>query len=229
MKRIGIVGGMGPLSTIEYYNRIINDYRRITKDENYPQLFINSINMTEMLSYVSNNEYEKLIELLVNEIEKLRMIGADYVAIASNTPHCVIDEIIGKTVIPIISIVEETCKYVKNKGIKRILLTGTYFTMERNFYGKTFEKYNIECIVPNDNEKHIIHNIIFPNLENGIIIEEEKQLFKDICNKIIKDKKIEGVILGCTELPLMIKENDFDISVLDTMEIHIKSILEKIV
>ena len=229
MKKIGIIGGLGPLSTIEYYNRIINDYRKITNDENYPQLFINSINMTEMLGYVSKNEYEKLIELLVNEIEKLKMIGADYVAIASNTPHCVINEVIDKVTVPIISIVEETCKYVKNRGLKKVLLTGTYFTMEKNFYGKAFEKCNIECIVPNESEKNIIHNIIFPNLENGIILEKEKNLFKDICNKIIDNEKIDGIILGCTELPLMIKENDFNISVLDTMEIHIKSILEKIV
>jgi aspartate racemase len=229
MKKIGIIGGIGPASTVEYYNQLINGYRKLTSEDIYPQLYISSINMTEMLTYVSNNDYEKLAELFINEINKLKSIGADYIAIASNTPHCIIDELNSKTPVPIISIVDETCKYVKSKNLKRVLLTGTLFTMERDFYKKAFEKLDIECVVPNDDEKKMIHKIIFPNLENGIIIEKDKLLFKDICGRIIKDKKIEGIILGCTELPLMIHENDFEISVLDTMEIHIKSILEKMV
>jgi len=229
MNNIGIIGGIGPTSTVVYYNRLIDGYREIKKDENYPQLFINSINMTEMLNYVSKNDYEKLINLLANEIQKLKIVGVDYVAIASNTPHCVINELIGKTSVPIINIVEETCQYVKNKNLKKVLLTGTMFTMQRDFYRKSFEKYDIECIVPNDDEKKIIHNIIFPNLENGIVIEKDKILFKDLCKKIILKNGIDGIILGCTELPLLVNEKDFDICVLDTMEIHIKSILKKMI
>jgi len=228
MKKIGIIGGIGPASTVEYYNRIISEYRKISNDENYPQLFINSVNMTEMLGYLSANDNDNLVNMLVKEIEKLIVIGADYIAIASNTPHCVINEVIEKANIPIISIVDETCKYVKSKKIKKVLLTGTRFTMDRDFYSKALKKYDIECIVPNDNEKDIIHEIIFPDLENGIIVEKSKVIFKEICNKIIKSENADGILLACTELPLMIKENDFEITVVDTMEIHIKSILEKI-
>jgi len=228
MKKIGIIGGIGPESTVEYYKRIVYGYYKLKNNADYPQIFINSINMSEMLGFIVKNEYEKLIDFLVNEIKKLETIGVDYVAIASNTPHCVINELIEKTTVPIISIVEETGKYIKKINLKKTLLTGTIFTMERDFYKNYFEKLNIECIVPNDNEKKIIHNIIFPNLENGIIIEKDRQLFKDICNEIIANKNIDGIILGCTELPLMIKENDFNIPVIDTMEIHIKSILEKL-
>jgi len=229
MKKIGIVGGIGPASTVEYYNKLINGYRKMANDENYPQIFINSINMTEMLGFFSNNDYNGLINLLIKEIEKLKIIGADFVAIASNTPHCVINEVLEKIDIPVISIVEETCKYVRNSNLKKVLLTGTKFTMDRDFYNKAFNKYNIDCIVPNESEKETIHEIIFPDLENGIINEKDKILFKDICNKIIKDKSVDGIILGCTELPLMIKDTDFEIKVLDTMEIHIKSILERMV
>jgi len=229
MKKIGIVGGIGPASTVEYYSNIISGYRKITSDDKYPQIFINSINMTEMLNYLVNSDREGLIDLLLSEIDKLRIIGADYVAIASNTPHLVIDTLIEKSNIPIVSIVEETCKYAKNKELKRLLLTGTSFTMKNNFYERALEKYNIECIVPDDNEKNIIHNIIFPNLENGIIVEKDKTVLKDLCNKIIREKNIDGIILGCTELPLILNENDFDICVLDTMEIHVKSILKKII
>ena len=229
MKKIGILGGMGPESTVEYYKRIIYGYRKITNDENYPQLFINSINMTEMLGYVANNDIKKLINLLIDGINKLEIIGADYIAIASNTPHVVIDEVKQKISTPIISIVEETCKCIKNNNLKKILLTGTLFTMKNNFYKKSLEKHEIECIVPEDSEKMIIQNIIFPKLENGIIDENDRFIFKEICDKIIKKRNIDGIILGCTELPLMISEHDFGISVLDTMEIHIKSILEKII
>jgi len=228
MKKIGIIGGIGPASTVEYYNGIIYGYRKLTNDENYPQLFINSINMTEMLNYVAGKEIDNLIDFLFNEIQKLVKIGADFIAIASNTPHMVIDELTEKTNIPIISIVDETCNYAKNQNLKKVLLTGTLFTMENNFYQKAFQKNNIECIVPNDDQKTIIQNIIFPNLEDGIIIEKDKILFKDLCNKIIIEKNIDGIVLGCTELPLMIKNEDFDIKVIDTMEIHIKSILEKL-
>jgi len=229
MNKIGILGGLGPESTVEYYKNIIYEYKKLTNDENYPQLFINSINMTEMLSYVANNEYKKLIELLSHEIKRLELIGSDYIAIASNTPHCVIDELIQSTTVPIINIVEETCKYSKENNLKNVLLTGTMFTMKNAFYRKAFEKYNIKCIVPNDNEKEIIQNIIFPKLENGVIDIDDKNLFKKICNNIIKTNNIDGIILGCTELPLMINENDFDISVLNTMGIHINSILKKLV
>jgi aspartate racemase len=109
-----------------------------------------------------------------------------------------------------------------------VLLTGTSFTMQNDFYKKALENNNIECIIPNNEEQRIIQNIIFPNLENGIIREEDKTIFKHICNKIIMESNIEGIILGCTELPLMIHEHDFDINVLDTTKIHVRSIIEKI-
>ena len=228
MKKIGILGGLSPTSTIEYYRNIINGYRKITNDGSYPQLFINSVNMTEMLHYVASNDYEKLIHFLLAGIKELETIGADYIAIASNTPHIVIDDLIEKSAVPLISIVEETCKRAKNEHLKRVLLTGTLFTMNNNFYKKAFDKYNIECITPDESEKEVIHNIIFPNLENGIIFEKDKQVLKELCNKIIRERNVDGIVLGCTELPLILNNDDFDICVLDTMEIHIKSILEKI-
>jgi len=229
MKKIGIIGGVGPASTVVYYNDLIRGYRKLSGDENYPQIFINSINMTEMLNYVGNNDREGLTDFLLSEIEKLSVIGADYIAIASNTPHLVIDNLIEKSTVPMISIVEETCKYAKSKALKKVLLTGTLFTMKQNFYKIALEKYNIECILPDENEMNIIHNIIFPDLENGIVIEEDKVVLKALCNKIISEKHIDGIVLGCTELPLMLKDNDFSICVLDTMAIHIKSILDKMI
>jgi aspartate racemase len=166
MKKIGIIGGLGPESTVEYYKRIIYGYKDLTGDENYPQLFVNSLNMTEIVSYLTNNDYEKLINVLADEINKLETMGADYVAIASNTPHIVADEVLNKINVPLISIVEETCKYAKNHHLKKVLLTGTAYTMKNTFYQKVFNKYEVECVVPEDNEQKLIHNIIFPDLEH---------------------------------------------------------------
>ena len=115
------------------------------------------------------------------------------------------------------------------KKLKKVLLTGTLFTMNGEFYQRQFEKYNINCIVPNDIEKEIIQNIIFPELENGIINKENKRKFIKICNNKIRTENIDGIILGCTELPLMIKEKDFEICILNTMEIHINAIIKTII
>jgi aspartate racemase len=229
MKIIGIIGGMGPESTVEYYKGIINGYKKITGNEDFPQLYIDSINMTGVLKLVQNKQYNELIELFLNEIKKLKSIGVETVAISSNTPHIIIGDLVKKSNLPIIRIVEETCKNARENSLQKVLLTGTLFTMNSDFYKKAFNEYNIECITPNDIEKEIIQNIIFPDLENGIINEQDKIKFKEICNDIISKNNIDGLVLGCTELPLMIKENDFKIKILNTTEIHIKSIIKELV
>jgi len=227
MKKVGLIGGIGPASTMVYYSEIIKACREITKDDNYPEILINSINMTGMLKLVAANDRKSLVELLSAEIDKLISIGAELIAVASNTPHMVINELIEKTFVPVISIVEETCKYAKNLNLKKVLFTGTLFAMSNDFYAKALAQNGIECIMPDDNDKEKIHSIIFPDLENGIINEKDKLAFKIICNKIIIERNIDGLILGCTELPLMIKHEDFDIAVIDTMDVHIRGIVER--
>ena len=229
MKKIGIIGGIGPESTLEYYKRIVYGYRKNTGDENYPQVFINSINMNEMMNCLKKNDYDELTRLLIREIRKLEQIGAEYVAMASNTPHCVVGELKAKCSVPIISIVEETCNYAQKSNLKKLLLTGTIFTMKNTFYQKALETCGIKCIVPDDEGKDAIYGIIFPNLENGIIIEKDKLAFKEICEKIIAEENVDGIILGCTELPLLVNQSDFAVKVLDTMEIHINGILKRII
>lgn len=229
MKKIGIIGGIGPESTLEYYKRIVYGYRKITNDENYPQIFINSINMNEMMNFLKVNDFDGLTLQLIKEIHKLEQIGAEYIAIASNTPHCVADELKKKCSVPIISIVDETCSFARKNNLRKLLLTGTIFTMNNTFYQEALGNFGIECIVPDDEGKDAIFGIIFPNLENGIIIEKDKLAFMGICEKIIAENKVDGLILGCTELPLMVNQGDFAVKVLDTMEIHINGILQKII
>lgn len=229
MKTIGILGGLGPESTVDYYKGIITGYREIKGKEHFPQIYINSINITEMIGYVAQKDFNKLIDLLVFNLNKLENIGADILAISSNTPHVVIDAIKEKVNTPILNIVEETRKIAQSQNLKKVLLTGTSFTMNSSFFQNEFNKYNIECIVPNNDEKEIIQNIIFPDLENGIIKDDDKKAFLEICNNKIEMENIDGIILGCTELPLLVKEDDFRIFVLNTTKIHINSIVNAII
>lgn len=228
MHKIGIIGGLGPESTIDYYKNIISIYRKESGDLNYPEIIINSINMTEMLFYIAKKDYSKLIDLLLLSISKLKNSGATFAVIASNTPHIVFDQLKDKTVLPLISIVEETCKKAFSLKIKKILLIGTAFTMKSDFYQKGFSSYNIETIVPDQKEQDIIQNIIFPELEEGIVIPEKKKQLIKICNEIIIKENIDAIVLGCTELPLMLKDDDFNIKILNTAQIHINAVVARL-
>jgi aspartate racemase len=229
MKIIGLLGGLGPESTVNYYKEIINRYRTKTGKDEYPHIIINSVNMTRIMEMVSNKEYKELIEYLELEIIKLITAGVDFCAICSNTPHIVFNEIKDRIIKPMISIVDSTAQKAKTLRLKKVLLLGTKFTMSNNFYNKCFQEYNIDVLVPEESEQDIIHNIIFPELEEGIVIPEKKEKLIKMCNKIIDENDIDGIILGCTELPLMINENDFEIKVLDTVDIHVEDIVNRVI
>lgn len=229
MLTVGIVGGIGPESTLDYYKNIVAGYRNRTNDENYPHIIINSINMTEMLSYVYSHNYNGLTDFLLSAIASLKSAGADFAVIASNTPHVVFDQVNNRSSLPLISIVEATCKKTFSLRLKKVLLIGTGFTMRSTFYQECFSKYGIAAIVPSREEQEIIQNIIFPDLENGIIAPEKKQQLLDLCNDRLAKESAGGIVLGCTELPLMIKDDDFAIAVLNTTQIHIDAIVEILV
>jgi len=228
MKKIGIVGGIGPASTLDYYSGIINGFRQKTGDDNYPEIIINSINMTEMLSYVSYKDWNSLVNLLLNSIENLAKAGAELAAIASNTPHIVFGEVQKQSALPLISIVEETCKYAQLKRCKKVVVIGTGFTMSNGLYNEALKKYNIAASVPSKEDQAAIHNIIFPKLEEGIVVPEDKQKMLAITERLLTEQNADGLILGCTELPLMIKDKDLDTLIFNTTQIHIESIVNSI-
>lgn len=228
MKKIGIVGGIGPESTMDYYKSIISLYRQERGNGDYPSIVINSINMNEMLEYVSKENYEALVKQLIKSIEELKSAGADFAVIASNTPHVVFDRVSEKSSLPLISIVEAACSRAVMLKLKRVLLIGTAFTMKSSFYSDCFHKHSIELFVPDRKEQEQIHNIIFPELEDGIVVPEKKEIMLSICERIIIKEKIDGIVLGCTELPLMLKKEDFNIQVLNTTEIHVQAIVKEL-
>ena len=230
MKKIGIIGGIGPESSIEYYRLIIKRFQDRLGTKDYPEILINSINMTEMLYYVFNNQLDELSDFLVDKIKILESSGVDFVAIASNTPHIVFDRLAERTTIPLISIVEETCKEINYKKMHRVGLFGTKSTMTNGFYNRVAEKYRIEILIPESDKQDYIHDKYINELVFNQILPNTKQELVKIARDLKESESIQGLILGGTELSLIISQSDInDIEIFDTTKIHVDSIVSKMI
>ena len=230
MKQVGIIGGIGPESSIEYYRLIIKRFQDRLGTRDYPEMLIHSINMTEMLDYVFNNQLDKLVDFLVDKINILESSGVDFGAIASNTPHIVFDRLAERTAIPLISIVEETCKEINHKKIQRVGLFGTKSTMTNGFYNRVAERYDIEILIPESIKQDYIHDKYMNELVFNQILPDTKRQLIQIVKELKENESIQGLILGGTELPLIISQSDFnDIEIFDTTKIHVDSIVSKMV
>ncbi|MBP1764279.1 MAG: aspartate racemase [Firmicutes bacterium] len=228
MKKVGLVGGIGPESTLDYYKGIIDGCRRKTGNDNYPPIIIDSLNLSEMYSYAANKQWCEFTKRLTDSVKNLAAGGAEFAAMAANTAHIVFPEVNKQAPIPLISIVDETCKYAQTKHCKKVVIFGTAFTMSSGLYSSAFAKYGIDSFVPTEKEQTAIHQIIFPNLQEGVVLAEDKRTILQIANRIIAEKNADALILGCTELPLIIQENDLDTLILDTTQIHIDAIVNRL-
>jgi aspartate racemase len=229
MQKVGIVGGMGPESTVDYYQSIISKFQeKIGSKEDLPELFINSINMYKMFNLLMNGQTEELINYLAEAVQNMKNIGCDFVVMSANTPHIVFEQVQQKVQVPMISIVEETYKKAEELGLERIGLLGTKFTMESDFFKKPFISNQKDIVVPNPLEQEYIHKKIVEELENGIVNNETKKEFLNIVTQMINRDGIQGIILGCTELPMLIKNEDLNIHQLNTTEIHVNKIADTI-
>lgn len=225
---VGIVGGLGPESTVDYYQSIIREYKRRTGKDNSPGILIASVDMPEILSCVADRDYARLADILGDTISALARAGADFAVIASNTPHVVFDQLRERSPIELISIVDATCERIRQDGYLKPLLTGTLFTMRENFYGDSARKNGIDLTIPDADDMTRIHDVIFPELEDGVIVPEKKRAYLDLVNSYIRDKRIDSVILGCTELPLMISAADLPVPVINTSAIHVDRIVTRL-
>lgn len=227
MKKLGMIGGTGPESTVDYYRSIINKFQEKTGNpESLPEMLINSINMYKIFELLQSGREDELAEYLAKAVQSLEKAGADFAVISANTPHIVFDRVQPKVGIPMISIIEETVLKAEEMGIQKVALLGTKFTMENDFFKMPFKSSGKEIFVPTETEQKAIHHKIVSELEIGIVKEETKKDFLEITNGMITQHGIEGVILGCTELPMIIKPEDTDIPQLNTVEIHVDKIIE---
>jgi aspartate racemase len=227
MKKVGIIGGIGPESTIQYYKFIIQQFRERLGTPDYPEIVIQSINMTKMLNFVFNNELEGLVSYLKGEVETLQKTGVDFAILASNTPHLVFDELNAEVDIEMLSIVEETCKIISSQGLKKVGLLGTKSTMSKGFYQAIGKRYGIEITIPNEEHQDFVHEKYMGELVFNNIIPKTKKAFLQIVDQM---DQIEGLILGGTEIPLLLAQSDFEkIKVFDTTQIHVNAIVDKII
>jgi aspartate racemase len=230
MKVAGIIGGIGPESTIEYYRLIIAGWRERRNDGSYPAMIINSIDLTRMRLLIEANAMAGLTSYLVEEVKRLGRAGADFAALSANTPHVVFDEISRRSPIPLISIVEATCEDARSRGLKRVGLFGTRFTMQGRFYPDVFERAGITLFVPTDDEQIWIHDKYMNELVLGNFRSETREQMLNIADRLIERHEIEGLILGGTELPLILRQTvHHGIPLLDTSRIHVRRIVDELV
>jgi aspartate racemase len=221
MKTLGIIGGLGPESTIDYYGRIIALYRERTRDGSYPQFIINSIDMKKGLDFMEANDLVGMADYLLEEIGKLARTGATFGLISANTPHIVFDEVASKSPIPLISIVEATCAAAKARKLKRLALFGTRYTMQGTFYSRVFSREEIELLVPDPEDQDYIHDKYLNELVSGKFLPETRAGLLAIVDRMEANSDIDGVILAGTELPLILRDSQHKgIPLLDTTEIH---------
>lgn len=230
MKTVGIVGGIAPESTIEYYRQIVESYHAQSSAGDYPSIIINSINLRRMIDLITANELRAVTEYLLDAIGKLAHAGSDFAALASNTPHIVFDEVRARSPLPLISIVEAACAEAEKLGMKRVGLFGTRFTMQASFYPTVFSLAGIEIVVPSEAEQNYIHTRYMDELINGIFLPETKESLLRIVDQLKERSQVEGIILGGTELPLILRDGEHNgIPFLDTTRIHVKRIVAELV
>ncbi|MGB9473644.1 MAG: amino acid racemase [Candidatus Udaeobacter sp.] len=221
MKTLGIIGGLGPESTIDYYGRIIALYRERTGDGSYPQFIINSINLKKGLDFMEAGNLVGMSGYLLNETGKLARAGATFGLISANTPHIVFDEVASKSPIPLISIVEATCAVAKAQKLKRLALLGTRYTMEAGFYPKVFSREGIALFVPDPKDQAYIHDKYLNELVSGKFLPQTRAGLLTIVDRLKEGRDIDGVILAGTELPLILRDSEHNgIPFLDTTKIH---------
>jgi aspartate racemase len=225
MKTIGLLGGVSWHSTLEYY-RLINEFtNKKLGGIHAAKMLVYSFNFHEIRTIQAHSEKE-LSKRLILEAEKLEDSGADCLLIGANTMHMFYDDIQEKLKIPVIHIAVETGKIIKAQSIKKVGLLATKYTMELDFYANKLKQQGIEVVVPDEADRKIVSDIIYNELVKGEILEKSKKQYVQITVKLIKQHEIEGLILGCTEIPLLIQQNDLSIPVFNTTEIHAKAAVE---
>lgn len=221
-KRIGILGGISHESTITYYELLHAKYFEKYHDYYYPEVVIYSLNFQKFTDLENKSNKQGYIAYISEGINNLENSGVDFILMAANSPHSVYNDIKKIARIPIISIVEVTAKYALKKKINKLLLLGIKVTMQSSFYQEVFEKLDMQVITPKDKEQDEVNRIIFDELVIGNIKEESKDYLLSVMNQYETD----GVILGCTELPLILKQHMLNIPLLNTVEIHVNAALE---
>lgn len=225
MKKLGIIGGMGPESTLMYYREITMRFNEHSETDRFPALTIESIDMFRAVGYCKAGQFDELLEYLTAGMESLEAAGADFAVIASNTPHVVFDRLQERVRIPLISIVDAASEAAAAQEVGKIAWLGTGFTMGHPYFKEAFRRRGIEAVSPDADDRERIDTIIADELEFGVVRDESKREINAIIEKMKVDQGIEAAVLGCTELPLLYADTAAPVPLLDTVELHIGKIM----
>jgi aspartate racemase len=219
MKTIGLIGGITPESTVLYY-RILNDLaQKEFGRSSSSKVIINSMNFEEIQNLLKAGRWDLLNVIMSEAGKSLESAGADYILICANTMHLCIDAVKKAVSIPVIHIAEATAKEITNSKLNKVALLGTKYTMENTFFTDILKKNALDTIIPNQDDRQIIHDVIYDELALGILNDASKKKYINIIQKLIK-QGAEGIILGCTEIPLLIEQEDVSVPIFDTTKIH---------
>lgn len=226
MKKIGLVGGTGPESTIMYYKKLNTEIDRLTDGKTMPDIAIESVNFRRAWDYVVQDRFDLLTDYLFEKVNSLIAGGAEIISLSAVTMHAVYKELEKRSGIKLVSIPKAVSDEIVSKGIKKIGLLGTVFTMEQDYMKNDLVNAGVQVTVPNSNERELIGKRIFEELENGIVKQSTLLEFTDIINRMKKEDGIEGVILGCTELPLLLNSENSPVQCFDSVDIHLKKLIQ---
>ncbi|MFC1811211.1 aspartate/glutamate racemase family protein [Thermodesulfobacteriota bacterium] len=220
MKTIGLIGGMSWASSIEYYRIINEETRAKCGGLHSAKSIMYSVDFAEIEHLQHEGKWDQIAQVLTAAAKNLEKCGADFILICTNTMHKLADQIQIHIEIPLLHIADATAKKIKVRGIKSVLLLGTQFTMEEDFYrGRLERNYGLEVIIPPAEEREIVHGVIYNELCMGTIKPASKKAYMSIIERMVREGA-EGVILGCTEIGLLVKKEDSPVPVFDTAKIH---------
>ena len=219
MKKLGLIGGISWVSTIDYYKLINQGINEKLGGLHFAECIIYSFNYADIKLNNDNNDWDKTLAMLSKAAEHLKNAGAEAIVLCANTMHMIADQVQESVKLPLIHIAAETAKAIQKQDLKKVGLLGTRFTMEQDFFKSKLTEQGISTIIPGSEDRNFIHETIFEELGRGIIKEDTKQHYISIINSLLKEGA-EGIILGCTEIPLLISQQDVDVQLFDTTRIH---------
>jgi len=223
-KKIGILGGTSPESTVEYYRYLTRSYTERFGDHGYPEIIIYSVSFQGYVDWCFGERWDLVAQGLIESAKKLEAAGADFLIIAANTLHIVYDQVQAGVGIPMISILDATADAIEAKGFRTAGLLGTKFTMEKPFYRDALARRGISVIVPEADDRQYINKVLYEELSEGKIRDESRDGFIRIM-ETLEERGAEGVVLGCTEIPLLVGEKDTNMTLFDTTRIHAEAAL----
>jgi aspartate racemase len=223
-KRIGILGGLTAESTVHYYQHIFKTYEKRHGDLGYPEMIIYDVSFQRFADWMSVEDWDSIEEALLDGLERLDAAGADFAVIATNTMHILYDKLEARSPIPLISIVDATAEAVKEQGLNVVGLLGTRFTMEKPFYIEGLKRHGIKALVPDKNEREYIDRVVFQELAKGLLLQESRDKYLEIIDRLM-EKGAQGIVLGCTEIPLLVRPEHTAVKLFDTAVIHAEKAL----